>query len=117
MNPTPPAAVAVITAALDDYRLTTPPEQQTPDGAARRIAEYLRGSGYAITPQPSTGEPAPRPCPTPTKHRYATREAAQLVAARTQIPFGQHLNTYPCKCGWFHNTKLADPSRYTDPAA
>ncbi|KUH38411.1 MULTISPECIES: hypothetical protein [Streptomyces] len=53
MNPTPPAAMAVITAALDDYRLTTPPTQQTPDGAAHRIAEYLRSSGYAITPQPT----------------------------------------------------------------
>ncbi|GGT43539.1 hypothetical protein [Streptomyces purpureus] len=53
MNPTPPATVAVITAALDDYRLTTPTDQQTPAGAAHRIAEYLRSSGYAITPQPA----------------------------------------------------------------
>lgn len=52
MNPIPPAAVAVIEAALDDYRLITPPEQQTPTGAAQRVAQYLLSSGYAITPVP-----------------------------------------------------------------
>lgn len=52
MNPIPPAAVAVIEAALDDYRLLTPSEQQTPTGAAQRVAAYLLSSGYAITPAP-----------------------------------------------------------------
>ena len=51
MNPTPPAAIAVMQAAVDDYRLTTPADERTPEGEVRRIAEYLRGSGYAITPQ------------------------------------------------------------------
>ncbi|MEU0667157.1 hypothetical protein ABZ508_02730 [Streptomyces lavendulocolor] len=60
MNPTPPATVAVITAALDDYRMTTRPEERTPEGAARRVAEYLRSSGYAITPQPAARRPRRR---------------------------------------------------------
>lgn len=51
-QPIPPAAVAVIEAALDDYRLQTPADQQTPEGAAHRVAEYLLSSGYAITPAP-----------------------------------------------------------------
>jgi hypothetical protein len=44
----PDAAVAVIAAALDDYRLTTPPGQRTPRGAAERAAEYLLGSGWGL---------------------------------------------------------------------
>lgn len=48
------AAIAVIEAALDDYRLTTPPDQQTPAGAADRAAEYLLSSGYAIRPDHAT---------------------------------------------------------------
>lgn len=46
----PAAAIAIITAALDDYRLTTPPDQQTPAGAADRTAEYLLTAGYDIRP-------------------------------------------------------------------
>lgn len=56
MTGIPPAAVAVIAAALDDYRTTTPPNEQTPHDAAARAAEYLAGSGYTITPD--TTEPA-----------------------------------------------------------
>jgi hypothetical protein len=52
------------------------------------------------------------PCPTPTKHRYATREAAAIAAERTRVPFGQLLNQYACRCGWIHNTHLADAARY-----
>ncbi|MFE0800108.1 hypothetical protein [Streptomyces sp. NPDC058812] len=48
MNAMPPAAVAVIAAALDDYRLTTPDHQQTPRGAAERAAEYLLSSGWGL---------------------------------------------------------------------
>lgn len=44
----PLAAVAVIAAALDDYRLTTPQHQQTPRGAAERAAEYLATSGWGL---------------------------------------------------------------------
>lgn len=58
MNSIPPAAVAVITAALDDYRLTTPDDEATPAGAAERIADYLRTSGYVITPDLSAHQPA-----------------------------------------------------------
>ncbi|MFG2873320.1 hypothetical protein [Streptomyces sp. NPDC048338] len=46
----PDAARAVMAAGLDDYRLTTPTEQQTPDGAIERIGEYLLGDGWTITP-------------------------------------------------------------------
>lgn len=58
MNPIPPAAVAVITAALDDYRITTSEAEATPAGAAERIAEYLLSSGYAITPDLTAHQPA-----------------------------------------------------------
>lgn len=48
MNAMPPAAIAVIAAALDDYRLTTPTHQQTPREAAERAAEYLLTSGWTL---------------------------------------------------------------------
>lgn len=48
MTSIPPAAVAVIAAALDDYRLTTPQHAQTPRGAAERAAEYLLTSGWGL---------------------------------------------------------------------
>lgn len=50
MNPFPPAVRAVIDAAIDDYRLVTPPEQQTPAGLTDRIGQYLISSGYAVRP-------------------------------------------------------------------
>lgn len=46
----PPAAVALLAAALDDYRLTTPPHQQTPHDAAEHAAMYLATDGWTITP-------------------------------------------------------------------
>lgn len=49
-DPIPQAAVAAQLAGADDYRLTTPPEQQTPAGFVDRINEYLLGSGYVIRP-------------------------------------------------------------------
>lgn len=39
-----------MTAATDDYRTTTPAEQQTPEGLIDRIGEYLLSSGYEIRP-------------------------------------------------------------------
>lgn len=51
-----PGARAVVEAAIDDYRLTTPPDQQTPAGCTDRIAEYLASSAYEI--RPDTREPA-----------------------------------------------------------
>ncbi|MFJ3258470.1 hypothetical protein ACIPK9_37285 [Streptomyces sp. NPDC086771] len=50
MTPIPPAAVAVMLAGADDYRVTTPTEQQTPEGLVARIGEYLLSSGYEIRP-------------------------------------------------------------------
>lgn len=46
----PDAAVAVIAAALDDYRLITPDHQQTPHDAAHYTATYLATTGWTITP-------------------------------------------------------------------
>ncbi|MFD7861829.1 hypothetical protein [Streptomyces sp. NPDC059783] len=51
-------------------------------------------------------------CPTPKKRRYATVEAAVMAAARTAMSSGRPLNQYQCRCGWVHNTHLADPARY-----
>lgn len=48
MTAIPDAAIAVMAAALDDYRLTTPIGQQTPRGAAERAAEYLLSSGWGL---------------------------------------------------------------------
>lgn len=56
-------------------------------------------------------------CPTPEKHRYATREAAAVAAERCVIPFGRVLNAYDCRCGWVHLTHLASPDRYREGAA
>ena len=50
MNPFPPAVRAIVNAAIDDYRLITPPEQQTPDGETDRIGQYLVSFGYAVHP-------------------------------------------------------------------
>jgi hypothetical protein len=50
MNPFPPAVRAIVNAAIDDYRLIVPPEQQTPDGETDRIELYLISSGYAVRP-------------------------------------------------------------------
>lgn len=55
----PDAAIATVTAALDDYRLTTPPHAQTPHGAAHRIGEYLASSGYEIRPARVDEPPGP----------------------------------------------------------
>lgn len=52
-------------------------------------------------------------CPTPAKHRYATREAALIVAARLERVRGRGLNPYTCPgCHWIHLTHLAPPERY-----
>jgi len=46
----PPAVVALMSAALDDYRLLTPPGEQTPHGQAVHVGEYLASSGYEVRP-------------------------------------------------------------------
>ncbi|WP_159103698.1 hypothetical protein [Streptomyces anulatus] len=43
-------ALAVMEAAIDDYRCETPTDQQTPAGLADRITEYLTSSGYTLHP-------------------------------------------------------------------
>ncbi|WP_086711198.1 hypothetical protein [Streptomyces antimycoticus] len=70
MNAIPPAALAVIRAAAEDYRLITPAEETTPAGVASRIAQYLISSGYEIRPSAQSvvkakpRSPAPRgDCP------------------------------------------------------
>ncbi|MCR8574718.1 hypothetical protein [Streptomyces sp. Isolate_219] len=42
----PDAARAVILAALDDYRMNTPPTEAKPAAAAHRVVEYLASSGF-----------------------------------------------------------------------
>ncbi|MFE5675081.1 hypothetical protein ACFQ7B_07675 [Streptomyces erythrochromogenes] len=43
-------SMAVLTAAIEDYRDITPPDEATPAGLATRIGEYLAGSGLTICP-------------------------------------------------------------------
>jgi hypothetical protein len=66
----PDAAIAVIAAALDDYRLTTPARVQTPRGAAERAAEYLTSSGWGLHVPRTQPQPRARAaCPACTvKH-------------------------------------------------
>lgn len=51
-------------------------------------------------------------CPSPGKRRYATAEAAAQAAARTAPVYGRLLNSYLCRCGWTHLTKLAPAENY-----
>jgi hypothetical protein len=70
----PAAAIAVIAAALDDYRHTTPVYQQTPRGAAERAAEYLLSSGWGL--HVPRNDPAPRAraaCPACTVRHLITQ--------------------------------------------
>jgi hypothetical protein len=45
------------------------------------------------------------PCPTEQKKRYATREAAQNAAQRTQLAINTPLYPYVCVCTWWHLSK------------
>ncbi|MEU2180258.1 hypothetical protein [Streptomyces thermolilacinus] len=74
MTRIPPAAIAVIAAAYDDYRLTTPPTEQTPHEAAERAAEYLASSGWGLTLTPPTNG---APCPA-CGLRYAVRRDGRI---------------------------------------
>lgn len=53
-------------------------------------------------------------CPTPSKHRYATREAAVKAAKRQRLSVGKQLNPHECRCGWVHLTSLAPAENYRD---
>lgn len=44
------------------------------------------------------------PCPTPTKRRFATVEAAQVYAASRELGVGTLLTPYACSCDWLHLT-------------
>lgn len=46
-------------------------------------------------------------CPTPTKARYATREAADKAAATSEAVHGRTLRPYECVCTWWHLTRSA----------
>jgi hypothetical protein len=95
----PAAATAVIAAALDDYRLTTPTDRQTPRGAAERAVEQLLSSGWAIhIPAPSK---ARVPCPSCGLRHLVTRRG--LIRAH-----GPHAN--PCPGS-------GTPARAANPAA
>lgn len=44
------AALDVVAAAIEDYRVITPPDEATPEGLATAIGEYLAGSHLTICP-------------------------------------------------------------------
>ncbi|MFE1451934.1 hypothetical protein [Streptomyces olivaceoviridis] len=44
-------------------------------------------------------------CPNPQKKRYATREAADNAARRSQIAIEEPLHPYICICTWWHLSK------------
>lgn len=55
-------------------------------------------------------------CPTPTKKRYATQEAAYARAPRAELVLGYPLYPYQCTgCGWVHLT--SNPGNWTPPGA
>lgn len=102
MTSIPDAAVAVIAAALDDYRLTTPARIQTPHGAAQLAAEYLISSGWGLYVPRSA--PAPRAraaCPACTVRHLIT----QAGRIRRHGPHG-----HPCPGS-------GTPAHATTPAA
>jgi hypothetical protein len=54
-------------------------------------------------------------CPNPTKHRYATRAAAENAALRASLRYDDPLRPYECVCTWWHLTskpveELPDPA-------
>ncbi|MET8766358.1 hypothetical protein [Streptomyces sp. NPDC004658] len=71
----PPAAIAEIAAALEDYHRTIPAYRQTPRGAAEFTAHYLTASGWGIH-VPRDIQPRPRAratCPHCTAKPLITR--------------------------------------------
>jgi hypothetical protein len=89
----PAAAVAVIAAALDDYRLTTPTNSQNPHGAAERAVEYLATSGWALHIPRDTNDPDPLPRP---RHPCPHCRARHLITTTGRIRrHGPHTNPCP----------------------
>ncbi|MER7815614.1 hypothetical protein [Streptomyces sp. NPDC096153] len=57
-------------------------------------------------------------CPTPSKTRYATIEAAETSAERIRAQEGPSLRAYECGCAWWHlsRSQFADlPDEAPDP--
>lgn len=59
----------------------------------------------------------PTSCPTPTKSRFATREAADSSASRNALAVGKPLRPYRCvpACGWWHLTSKQQSPAAPDP--
>lgn len=76
-NPFPPAAIAALAAGLDEYRLTTPPDEQTPHEAAVTAAEHLVSSGWAVHIPGTNRTGSRRRCPVCT--------TSQLVNSNGQL--------------------------------
>ncbi|MFJ7023196.1 hypothetical protein ACIQUW_33025 [Streptomyces sp. NPDC101117] len=57
------------------------------------------------------------PCPTDQKKRYATSEAAESAARRSQIGIGAPLYPYICVCTWWHLSKQKPDTIPTDATA
>lgn len=100
----PPAAAAVIRAALDDYRLTVPPAEGSAAGQVHHITEYLVSSGYTIR-QTST-RPTGRRGDNEPAALAALRMALQIYAVLTppELATPQDATEYVAaemtKAGW-----------------
>jgi hypothetical protein len=57
------------------------------------------------------------PCPNDQKKRYATREAAESAARRSQIAIDTPLHPYVCVCTWWHLSKRTPDTVPTDAIA
>ncbi|MFD6414010.1 hypothetical protein [Nocardia asteroides] len=84
-TPIPAAALRVIAAAADDYRVVTPRDERHPAGLAQTVATYLLSSGYEVRPAedlPSGAWGGPLPA-APVTEAEAARHRADLLAALT----------------------------------
>ncbi|MFE2794612.1 hypothetical protein ACFXEF_18880 [Brevibacterium sediminis] len=83
--PIPAAALRVIAAAADDYRVVTPRDERHPAGLAQTVATYMLSSGYEVRPAedlPSGAWGGPLPA-APVTEAEAARHRADLLAALT----------------------------------
>jgi hypothetical protein len=54
-------------------------------------------------------------CPTPTKRRFATIEAARSYALNRELGIGVLLTPYECCCGWAHLTSAEQVPEHAEP--
>jgi hypothetical protein len=54
-------------------------------------------------------------CPTPTKRRFATVEAATSYAHARELGIGALLTPYECPCGWWHLTSAEQVPEHAEP--